>query len=398
MRPSQLRRSGLVLSIALLWLVGCDSFDFHRVLGAPSASAGGSANAAPKAPPARATSAAAARERADRVVVVAAGDIALGGNVRSFIDADKSYDPLAGLRPVLDDADLRVANLISPISDKPAAAGRLVTPVGPPGAAAALARARLGFLSVGNDELWSSGEGPFDDTLANLSRAGIAVAGANRDVAKTDAPAELHVRGWSIAVFAVTDWPDKDAASKEGRHRVADASPDRLAVAVKAARSSNDLVLVSYHGGTASGESPSDAQIAVAHAAIAAGADAVFEHGARAPLGVGWVSGRPVFYGLGNLVAEEDPKDPWTARSFFARVAFSQSGAEVDACPYLIVDGEPKLLAGTTRPEEEGIFERAIARLSNGIGGTDVGEPDLHSCMRLGPPGQKPVSDSSAPQ
>ena len=163
----------------------------------------------------------------------------------------------------------------------------------------------------------------------------------------------------------MTTWPDKDAAAREGRDHVASADPTKLAKAIHEARAHHDLVLVSHHGGPLTGESPGDDQLAVARAAIEAGADAVFEHRARVPFGVGWISGHPVFYGLGNLVADEDPKDPWTGRSFLARIRFSPgSGQEVDACPYLIVDSEPKLLSGPGRPTQEGIFRRALGRLS----------------------------------
>ena len=104
------------------------------------------------------------------LTVIFGGNVALGGNVRSWLRADKAYNPLAGLGPVLDGADLRMASLISPISDKSGATGKLVTPVGPPKAADALARAGLGALVVANDEIFSSGMGAFVDTLANLTR------------------------------------------------------------------------------------------------------------------------------------------------------------------------------------------------------------------------------------
>jgi poly-gamma-glutamate synthesis protein (capsule biosynthesis protein) len=329
-------------------------------------------------------------------VVVAGGDVALGGNVTAWLGADKSYDPLAGLRPAVEEASLQFASLVSPISAKPALPGKGVAPIGPPGAADALARAHLNLVAIASDQMLSSGLGPFTDTLANLTRAGVMTAGARTDATAKLKPVELRLKGWSVAFFAVATWPEK-AAAREGRERIHLADPSGLAAAVREARPHYDLVLVSHHGGPDSGDTPTQLQLDLARAAVDAGADAVFDHRAHVPLGIGWISGRPVFYGLGNLVGEEDPKDPWTGRSFVARVTFLGGDRRtVEVCPYLIVDSEPKLFSGANRAQHDGIFRRSIKRLAEPLGGTETSDPDRHSCLVLKPP--TPVSDSTEPQ
>jgi poly-gamma-glutamate capsule biosynthesis protein CapA/YwtB (metallophosphatase superfamily) len=381
------------LALAVAALPACDAFDFGRVLGKPSPSAAASAAASASPPP----SAEPKVEKPDQLVVVAGGDVSLGGNAKSWLAADKDYDLLAGLRPVLEGTHLRLASLVSPISDKPQSAGKLAAPIGPPKAADSLARAGMTLVSVAGPELWTSGAGPFTDTLANLARAHVATAGASEAGGAGIVATELDVQGWKIAAFAVATWPEKDATLAEGRKHAALADPEALARAIRDARPKHDLVLVSHHGGPEYGEAPSADQIALARAALDAGADAVFDHHAHVPYGVGFVAGKPVFYGLGNLVAEEDPKNPWTGRSFVAKVTFPAHGQPtVDVCPFFIVDSEPKLLAGTGRPLEEGIFRRALLRLSEPVGGIELGEPDLHSCMRLSPKGA--VTDSNEPK
>jgi poly-gamma-glutamate synthesis protein (capsule biosynthesis protein) len=328
-------------------------------------------------------------------VVVAGGDIAFGGNVTAYISADKSYDPLAGLRLVLDGTNLRIASLVAPITDHPGA--KAIWPAVPARAADALARAGIGALAVGSPELFASGASAFADTLTNLARVKIAAVGAATEPVKALVPAELSVDGWSIALFSVATWPEKDAAVKDGKDRVALPNPEIVAQAVRDARAHHDLVLVSHHGGQDLSDTPGAAQIALARAALEAGADAVFDHRSRIPSGVAWIQGRPAFYGLGNLLAEEDPKFPWTGRSYVVRLAVDASGQrEVSVCPYLIVEGEPKLLSGTGRATQEGVFKRTIARLSDDYGGTVIGDPDENSCLRLAPTHAQ-VSDSSAP-
>jgi len=399
-----LLRHGSALVGMTALLVGCDSFDFGRVLGKPAApvvrgapSAGAEASGSPGALSADARGGKPpGAPRAERFVVVAGGDIALGGNVAAWLGADKRYDPLAGLRPALEDASLQFASLVSPISAKAALPGKGVAPIGPPGAADALARAHLNLVAIGGDQVLSSGLGPFTDTLANLTRAGVVAAGARTEATAKLKPVELQLNGWSVAFFAVATWPEKSSA-REGRERIHPADPAGLAAAVREARPHHDLVLVSHHGGPDAGDTPTQSQLDVARAAIDAGADAVFDHRARVPLGVGWLSGRPVFYGLGNLVGEEDPKEPGTGRGFVARVTFLGGDRRtVEVCPYLIVDSEPKLFSGANRAQHDGIFGRSIKRLSEPLGGTEISDPDRHSCVVIMPP--RPVSDSTEPQ
>jgi poly-gamma-glutamate synthesis protein (capsule biosynthesis protein) len=357
----------------------CDSFDFTRVFGsavAPHASSSASAAPTASAPP--------PKEKADSIVVFVGGDVWFGGNASSYLAADKNYDPLAGLRPVLEDTDLRIASLASPITVKAAAPGPNVAPVGARRAADALARAGVNAVAVANPFLFTSGQAPFDDTLANLLRVSVTPAGAGSAPMLT----ELEIKGFRVALFAVATFTDKDPGGRAAVSHVAPADPSALSAAIRGTRANHDLVLVSHHAGRDLSDSPTPEQISLARAAIAAGADAVFNHGSRVPSGVGWISGKPVFYGLGNLIAEEDRRNPWTARGLAARIAFSNShGATVDACPLLIQDGEPKLLAGAGRAGQEGVFRRTLSRSSEEVGGTEIGEPDLHSCMRLAPHG-----------
>jgi poly-gamma-glutamate capsule biosynthesis protein CapA/YwtB (metallophosphatase superfamily) len=373
------------LTALALFLAACDSFDFGRVTGRtnPPPSAVPSA-AVPREP---GSASAESPELAEgELVLVLGGDVALGGNVKAWLSADKKYDPLAGLRPILEGTDLAIASLVSPITEQAMGTARGASPVGPPLGADALARSGLRIMDVGSERLWSSGKRAFIDTLSNLSRTGVLAAGASGDARSAWEPARLVVRGKTITVIATAIWPPKDPSLGEARERVALSDPARLLESIRAATKNDAFVIVSQGGAAEYVESPPPEEIALARSAIEAGAGAVLVHGAHVPLGVTWVDGHPIFYGLGNLVADGDPKNPWTGRGFVAKVSLTKRGVgPVDLCPFLIGDGEPKLLMGSSRTTEEGIFKRAIERLSAPLGGVSVGEPDLHSCLRITP-------------
>jgi hypothetical protein len=376
----------LSLAAAALLLSACDSFDFGRVTGAPKAAPATQPSATTAADPGSGSSGVAARTDGEFVLVLG-GDVALGGNVKAWLSADKKYDALAGLRPILDGTELAVASLVSPITEQPMSSAHGATPVAPPSAADALGRAGLRVLDVGSERLWTSGKRAFTDTLSQLARAGVLAAGAGTEARSAWEPARQTVHGTPVAVITTATWPPKDPALGEARGSVALEDGARLTETIRAAKKAGALVIVTAGGAPEFVETPAPSLLALARSAVDAGADAVLVHGAHVPLGVAWQAGHPVFYGLGNLIADDDPKNPWTARGFVAKLHVTKSGVgPVDLCPFLISDGEPKLLGGSSRPTEEGIFRRAIERLSTPLGAVTVGEPDLHSCLRVTPP------------
>lgn len=372
--------------VAFTLLLGaCDSFDFGRLTGAAKTNPAATPSAGTAAPLGSESSR--APERTDgELVLILGGDVALGGNVKAWLSADKKYDPLAGLRPILDGTDLAVASLVSPITEQATSSAHGATPVAPPAAADALARAGVRVVDIGSERLWSSGKRAFTDTLSQLTRAGVLAAGAGADARSAWEPARQTVRGMAISVITTTTWPAKDPALGEAQRNLALADTARLVDVIRAAKRTGAVVIVTEGGAAEYVEVPAPDRVTLARSAIDAGADAVLVHGAHVPLGVAWQAGRPIFYGLGNLIADDDPKNPWISRGFVAKLRVTQSGiGPVDLCPLLISDGEPKLLGGSSRPTEEGIFKRAIERLSTPLGAVTVGEPDLHSCLRVTP-------------
>jgi Bacterial capsule synthesis protein PGA_cap len=75
-----------------------------------------------------------------------------------------------------------------------------------------------------------------------------------------------------------------------------------LAAAVEALKARTDLVLVYGHWGTSMTERVHDFQRVIAHAAIDAGAAALFGGHQHVVSGVEFYRGRPIVHGLGNLV------------------------------------------------------------------------------------------------
>jgi len=322
------------------------------------------------------------------LVLVAGGDVNLGRKVGQRILRDAAFDPFVGIRPVLSRADIAFANLESPLSDQNGETedrSRLAF-VGPPAGAGLLARAPFHVVSVANNHAWDYERRGFLDTLTALEGAGVPFAGGSRLPGSQYEPVVLTVKGWSVALFAVTHlWNPGGFANHEAREHVAWADDPRLLQALRAARKTHDLVLVSYHGGKEYVENAAQEPLDFARSVMAAGADAVLAHHPHVPQGVGWYEGRPIFYSLGNLVFGRHRDHPWTGRGYLARLTFMpDKRVEVAACPYLIDKSLPHL---AIEPAAQQMVVRYLRRASTFASavGTDVRAVDEQGCFELVP-------------
>src|SRR3989442_9688854 len=142
----------------------------------------------------------------DTLRLYAVGDINLGRRVAKerLLEGDTLY-PFLALRDSLAAADITFGNLESPIapdSSAPLDSGGVFT--APPAAAAALARAGFDGVSTANNHAWDGGPAAGEETMRQLTRAGVRFVGSGfvRDMAEQ--PVILERRGWRGAVFALT--------------------------------------------------------------------------------------------------------------------------------------------------------------------------------------------------
>lgn len=328
--------------------------------------------------------------RAEKLTLIAGGDVNLGRHVGRLILTDPSYAPLAGVAPVLASGDLRFVNLESALSEQ---GGQTQSPLhrlvftGPPGGAEVLRAAGIDVVSFANNHVWDYGQRGFDETLANLERVGIAYAGARREPDRQHEPTVVKVKGWSVAFFATTHiWNYGSYRLHPGKRYVAWAEPDELREPVTRALREHDLVLVSYHGGVEYADLPFGQIRDAVTGIMALGPHALLGHHPHVPRGVQWFGRRPALYSLGNLVFGGSPKTRWSAVSFLARLTFARDGGvTVEACPYMVRGHRPELLGGPHRSLYEKDIRYHLERISRPLGGVAIGPATEHSCMTVEP-------------
>jgi poly-gamma-glutamate capsule biosynthesis protein CapA/YwtB (metallophosphatase superfamily) len=333
--------AGVVLAFVIGILAG-------RASRAPSArpSASALATALPTAvataAPATAAPVVAGRVVDGALVIHGGGDVNLDprqlGLLRSSYGA-----PWSGVRDLFRGDSLTVVNLECAGAEGGTAQEKEFTFRCLPAAMPAMREAGVEVANQGNNHAGDYGPQLVVPARANLKAAGVWPVGAGKDASEANAPALFTVGGKKIAVVGFGGVvPDPSWIATPTKPGVADGyDVDSMVRAVRAADEVADVVVVSIHWGAELDTEPRSDDIGRAEAMVHAGADVIFGHHAHRTQPLGWIGGRPVFYGLGNFV--------WPARGAGAITAIGEALVRPDgtysACllPATIRGGRPTL-------------------------------------------------------
>jgi len=237
------------------------------------------------------------------------GDLMLARGVAAAMQ--RSADPLlpfSRMRDVLHSVAFAFGNLESPIDGNHSqpSANRMVFGA-PSDALSGLMDAGFTILNLANNHALDRGTAGLFHTSRLLDQNAIQHVGAGSDLDRAWQPAFVAANGLCIAFVGASYASLNDmGAARDVPYIARIEDHERLRRAVASARARADFVVVTMHAGNEYTRKPTQGQIDFAHAAIDAGADLVA--GAHSH----WVQafesykGKPVFYGLGNFVFDQD--------------------------------------------------------------------------------------------
>ena len=162
------------------------------------------------------------------------------------------------------------------------------------------------IVLLANNHVFDYGEDALLDTLDTLKAAGIPYVGAGRDLAEASRPYYFTVNGRKIAYVAASS-AEEYTASIATREATADEcgimacyNQDPFIREIQTAASEADYVIANVHWGMEYEKEYYDEQREFAEDMIKAGADAIIGTHTHCLQGVNFISGKPVFYNLGN--------------------------------------------------------------------------------------------------
>lgn len=250
------------------------------------------------------------------VTIALGGDTMLGrmvGRALAHRPPASVWDP--ELLEVFREADLAIVNLECCVSERGepwAAPGKPFFFRAPPVAVEALAAAGVRAVWLANNHALDYGETALLDTFRHLEAAGIAWAGAGRDLAQARRGAVIAMNDLRIGLVGLADHP-ADFAATASRPGIAwvgsddlarGGPPEWLVAEVRRLATTCDVVAVGPHWGPNMRLRPLPHHPAVARALVAAGASIVCGHSAHVVQPIGLIDGAPICYDLGDLLAD----------------------------------------------------------------------------------------------
>ena len=244
--------------------------------------------------------------------------LALLGDVMLGRDVHPTAQTFVTLEPFLKSADLALANLESPLTNAPAQIASPYVLCAPPENVKYLAEAGFDLLSLANNHRLDCGETGLDETQSALRKAGLGFIGPDPE------PVYRQINGIRLAFLAF------DATA--GFHI------ETATQAVRLAKETGAVVIVSIHWGAEYQSGASSGQKQIATQLAEAGATLVWGHHPHVLQPAEWLNAHKtlVLYSLGNALFDQHGLEN-TRQSALVLVTINASGVEkLDAIPFLI--------------------------------------------------------------
>ncbi len=276
--------------------------------------------------------------REQSLKAIFAGDLCMRGLEGRLSQAASSRQILAGIQPLLDQADLRLVNLENPLFA--AGAAQPIAKTGPnlegrPEDVAFLKAGGFDCASLANNHLGDFGPAGVLRTLEILEENSIAYTGGGQDIEAAYQPWLVGKNGIRLAVLAVAENEFGGADYKKAGS--AGFALGRLTKAIKSASREADHVVVVSHGGNEYNPLPSPRVVERYRLLIDCGASAVIGMHPHCPQGWEIYQGCPIVYSTGNLLfkSSSDAADSSWYYGYLAQLEFSKgSQARLEVHPY----------------------------------------------------------------
>lgn len=261
------------------------------------------------------------------IEIAVAGDILLHPALWGQAEADgkgrMEFGPLlAGIAPYLDQSDLALCNLETPVAPEGGPyAGYPMFNV-PPQIVPALKKAGYDGCTTASNHSMDGGVPGIKRTLDTLDESGMIHTGSYRSAAEAKKPLLVPVGSAKVAVIAGTY--SLNGVKEDTPWRVDGIKESSLLARARAARAAGaDIVMAAIHDGTEYTSTPTAAQLKLNRALAASGEfDFIYSHHTHSVLPVEKHEGTWIAYGLGNSVAKHATKTVLNTEGLTVKMQF----------------------------------------------------------------------------
>jgi poly-gamma-glutamate synthesis protein (capsule biosynthesis protein) len=281
------------------------------------------------------------------------------------------FDPMfAALRPLIRSADVAICHEEVPFAIDDEHLSNYPVFAAPPEIAPWVASMGWDACTTDSNHSIDQGYAGLVRTAGLLERAGVRHVGTFRTRAERRHPVVLTTRqGVKVGIVGGTYSLNGFTLPPDRRWAVSTWDADNLIAQARAAKAAGaDIVLVQFHGGDEYSRLPNAQQVALVRRLTASPAvDLVFAEHAHVVQPITRVHGKWVVYGMGNTVAQSDPRYPRAYEGI--TVGFTFSGRDDDyrvtRATYVptywnpVSDGRPLRIQRVDRALAQGAANRA---------------------------------------
>ncbi len=255
------------------------------------------------------------------------------------ITRETAQQKLRFVKPYLDMADVRIANLETPLAKK-----ELHSPIvksGPnlicdPSCIEFLTTAGFDAVTIANNHMGDYGEQALMDTIALLDQHGIKHTGAGKTLDEAYQAYHIERSGATVSVLAVCE--NEFGIAAEQKAGTAGINLLKIAQQIKQEKEHSEFVVIVPHGGNEHNPLPSPGTVTRYRLFCELGADAVVATHTHCPQGYEIYDGKPIVYSMGNFFfrsADGKPQSsPWHY-GYMTMLAFQQKGrVGIEVIPY----------------------------------------------------------------
>jgi poly-gamma-glutamate capsule biosynthesis protein CapA/YwtB (metallophosphatase superfamily) len=290
----------------------------------------------------------------DRITLVATGDVLLHERLWTTAKRDGDggawdFAPLmSSVKPLVQQADLAIAHLETPLAPLGGPYHGYPLFQGPPQIAPALKQTGYDICTTASNHSFDGGASGVDRTLNTLEKAGLRHAGTARSRSEAETPTIVDVKGVKIASLSYTFGFNGLPYPNGQTWRAGKLDAATISRKAKEARDGGaEIVVVSCHWGTEYSSKINDQQRELAPQLLAdSNIDLVVGHHAHVVQPMEQFNGKWVAYGLGNLVAAHREPNSTKAEGLLVRFTFARDGdrwttEQAEYAPLLMTDALP---------------------------------------------------------
>ncbi|MBR2373762.1 MAG: CapA family protein [Lentisphaeria bacterium] len=286
----------------------------------------------------------------NQVKIVVAGDTCPHGSAEDDLLGGNTSRLLAGIKPALEDADLRIIQWETVISDTPDPTLKC----GPnlivsPGCESFITEGGFEIALLANNHTGDHGGAGVMSTMKILKDKGVMTVGAGMNAEEAAKPLRFEKNGLKFSIINVCEMEFGTAkADQPGANAMKEY---KVPVQIAEEKRISDIVIVVIHGGNEFNPVPSPRMKDLYRSFAAAGAHLVMNIHTHCPQGIELFGGVPIVYCPGNFffsdMGEFNPASFWWS-GYLPKFTFDSRGvAEIEITPYVFSPAPWKIEALT---------------------------------------------------